>query len=92
MCRVQISVASITGSVSFRPGQTRHFGDDKIAEPQISIPKDQVKDELRQSGVLQKLIVIGEAAARLSTKFKEQHPEIEWADIVGFRNIAVQVW
>ncbi|MBN1812743.1 MAG: DUF86 domain-containing protein [Anaerolineae bacterium] len=48
-----------------------------------------VKDELRQAGVLQKLIVIGEAAAHLSKEFRALHPEIEWADIVGFRNIAV---
>ena len=46
-------------------------------------------DEMRQSAVLQKLIVIGEAAARLPMAFREQHPEIEWADIAGFRNIAV---
>jgi uncharacterized protein with HEPN domain len=48
-----------------------------------------LSDELRQSAVLQKLIVIGEAAARLSGDFREQHPEVEWSDIVGFRNIAV---
>ena len=50
---------------------------------------DLIDDELRQSAVLQKLIVIGEAAARLPREFRERHPEIEWADIVGFRNIAV---
>ena len=48
-----------------------------------------MKDELRQAGVLQKLIVIGEAAAHLSKEFRALHPEIEWADIVGFRNFAV---
>lgn len=48
-----------------------------------------LQDELRQSAVLQKLIVIGEAAARLSPEFRACHPAIEWADIVGFRNIAV---
>jgi uncharacterized protein with HEPN domain len=48
-----------------------------------------LNDELRQSAVLQKLIVIGEAAARLPMEFRERHPEIEWTDIVGFRNIAV---
>ena len=51
--------------------------------------KDLIDDELRQSAVLQKLIVIGEAAARLPREFRERHPKIEWADIVGFRNIAV---
>ena len=48
-----------------------------------------LQDELRQSAVLQKLIVIGEAAARLPLEFQARHPDIEWADIVGFRNIAV---
>lgn len=48
-----------------------------------------VDDELRRSAVLQKLIVIGEAAARLPREFTERHPEVEWADIVSFRNIAV---
>lgn len=51
--------------------------------------EDFLGDELRQSAVLQKLIVIGEAAARLPKRFRDQHPEIEWADIVGFRNIAI---
>lgn len=46
-------------------------------------------DEMRRSAVLQKLIVIGEAAARLPAHFKERHPELEWVDIAGFRNIAV---
>ena len=46
-------------------------------------------DELRQSAVLQKLIVIGEAAAHLPSEFRNKHNDIEWEDIVGFRNIAV---
>ena len=50
---------------------------------------DFFRDELRQSAVLQKLTLIGEAAARLPTEFTERHPEIEWVDIVGFRNIAI---
>ncbi len=52
--------------------------------------KDFLGDELRQSAVLQKLTVIGEATARLPKGFKDQHPAVEWLDIVGFRNIAVQ--
>lgn len=48
------------------------------------------RDELRQSAVLQKLIIIGEAAARLPRAFTVQHPETPWADIVAFRNIAIQ--
>jgi len=48
-----------------------------------------MQDELIQSAVLQKLIVTGEAAVRLPRTFTEQHPGIEWADIIAFRNIAV---
>jgi uncharacterized protein with HEPN domain len=46
-------------------------------------------DDMRRSAVLQKLIVIGEAAARLTDEFCRMHPDVEWQDIIGFRNIAV---
>lgn len=48
-----------------------------------------MQDELVQSAVSQELTVVGEAAARLPRNFTERHPEIEWADTVAFRNIAV---
>lgn len=48
-----------------------------------------LKEDLLRSGVLQKLIVIGEAAARLPADFCKRHPEVEWSDIAAFRNIAV---
>lgn len=48
-----------------------------------------LQDELRQSAVLQKLIIIGEAASHLPGSFRQSHSDIEWEDIVGFRNIAV---
>lgn len=53
---------------------------------------DFMQDELRQSAVLQKLIVIGEAAARLPRGFTEGHPEVPWPDIVAFRNLAVHAY
>jgi uncharacterized protein with HEPN domain len=48
-----------------------------------------LREELRQSAVLQKLIVIGEAVAHLPGYFQKRHREIVWEDIIGFRNIAV---
>lgn len=45
--------------------------------------------DLLQSAVLQKLTLIGEAAARLSPEFKASASLIPWSDIVAFRNIAV---
>ena len=50
-----------------------------------------LQNEVLESAVLQKLIVIGEAAARLPRRFKEEHLEVEWTDVIGFRNIAVHV-
>ena len=51
-----------------------------------------VSNELVQSAVLQKLIVIGEAAARISTDLRNKRGEVEWADIIAFRNIAVHAY
>jgi len=51
--------------------------------------QDFIVDEMRQSAVLQKLMIIGEAVARISESFRKQYPEIPWTDIVGFRNIVV---
>ncbi|MCX7007196.1 MAG: DUF86 domain-containing protein [Kiritimatiellaeota bacterium] len=49
-------------------------------------------DDLLRSAVLQKLSIIGEAAARLPKDFHARHPVVEWRDIVGFRNIAVHAY
>ncbi len=47
------------------------------------------QNEMMNSAVLQKLTVIGEAASRLPKEFTGRFPEIPWADVIGFRNIAV---
>jgi uncharacterized protein with HEPN domain len=51
-----------------------------------------LQNELLQSAVLQKLMIIGEAASRLPKEFRDRHSEIEWEDIIGFRNIAVHAY
>lgn len=51
-----------------------------------------LSDELRQSAVLQKLAVIGEAAARIPDNFRERYPAVPWRDIVAFRNIGVHAY
>lgn len=50
------------------------------------------RDAKTQSAVIQKLIVIGEAAARLPQDFKDRYPQIEWRDVVTFRNILVHAY
>ncbi|PYV38342.1 MAG: DUF86 domain-containing protein [Acidobacteria bacterium] len=51
-----------------------------------------IDNDVVRSAVLQKLTVIGEAAARLPKKFRGRHPEVEWDDIIAFRNIAVHAY
>lgn len=46
-------------------------------------------DDLVRSAVLQKLTVIGEAAGGLSVERREAHPEVAWARVRAFRNVAV---
>jgi len=51
------------------------------------LSKDAFLDDARtQSAVLYQLIVMGEAAKRLSTEFRTQHPEIPLSLIAGMRD------
>jgi uncharacterized protein with HEPN domain len=44
------------------------------------------ESKLVRSAVIQKLMVVGEAASRLSNQFRESHSEIAWNEISAFRN------
>ncbi len=41
---------------------------------------------LAQDGVIRRVLVIGEAARRLSHQFRNAHPEVPWPLITGMRN------
>lgn len=49
-------------------------------------------NEMQRSAVMQKLTLIGEAASRISSELKTRHPDIEWGDIIGFRNYAIHAY
>ena len=51
-----------------------------------------VGSDLLRSATLQKLSIIGEASARLSDGIKTRYADVEWRDIVGFRNIAIHAY
>lgn len=53
---------------------------------------DFIGNDLLRSAVLQKLSIIGEAAAKLPKEFRMRYSTVPWADIVGFRNIAVHAY
>jgi uncharacterized protein with HEPN domain len=61
------------------------------ARKAIALSKDLTLDALQASDLHQNAIIyilqtIGEAATKVSTEFREQHPEIEWAMIIGMRH------
>ena len=50
------------------------------------------ESELLRSAVVQKLSVIGEAAARVSDELRARHPEVPWPQLIAFRNILVHAY
>lgn len=59
---------------------------------------DFLKNPLVQDAVIRNLEIIGEATKKLSTEFRQKHPEIEWKKIAGMRDklihdyIGVDLW
>ncbi|MCX9025011.1 MAG: DUF86 domain-containing protein [Candidatus Methanoperedens sp.] len=51
--------------------------------------EDFENDELVQTWIVHHLQIIGEAARALPDSFIDQHPEINWSEIIGMRNILV---
>jgi uncharacterized protein with HEPN domain len=47
---------------------------------------------LLRSAVVQKLAIIGEAAARVSEELKTRCPQVPWPQIIAFRNILVHAY
>jgi uncharacterized protein with HEPN domain len=50
------------------------------------------ESELVRSAVVQKLAVIGEAAAHIGDAMKALHPEVPWSRVAAFRNVLVHAY
>jgi uncharacterized protein with HEPN domain len=46
-----------------------------------------LKDRVRVRALERSIELVGEAARRVSTSFREAHPEIPWRQLIGQRNI-----
>jgi uncharacterized protein with HEPN domain len=51
-----------------------------------------VADEKTFDAVIRNLEVIGEATRHLPAELKQQHPEVEWRSIAGFRDVAIHAY
>ncbi|BAZ47324.1 nucleotidyltransferase (plasmid) [Chondrocystis sp. NIES-4102] len=61
----------------------------KIEKYTIKGKAEFFKDELISSWILLQLQIIGEAARSMSVETKEKHSQINWQDIIDFRNLLV---
>jgi len=48
-----------------------------------------LEEFLLQKAIERLLEILGEAARRIDREFHAQHPEIDWAQIIGLRNVIV---
>lgn len=65
----------------------------QIADFQRGVSKETfATDTKTQSAVLYQLLVIGEAAKRLSRRFRSQHHTIPWALIAGMRDHLIHAY
>jgi len=55
----------------------------------VSKYKDFMADGRTQDAVMFNLIIMGEAAGRISEIFQADHPEVPWSSIIGTRNVIV---
>ena len=43
----------------------------------------------KRFATIKQIEIIGESCTRISSPIKEKYPEVEWKNIVGFRNISI---
>ncbi|MBM4043442.1 MAG: DUF86 domain-containing protein [Planctomycetes bacterium] len=66
---------------------------DAIAQYLAGVDRDTfLKNLEKRDAVLLKLIIIGEAAARVPKELRDRHPQVPWANVIALRNMSVHVY
>ncbi len=60
------------------------FTEDLTLEEFLSRGKDR---DMARLAVERELEILGEAARRVGSRFRDEHPDIPWKEIVGLRNV-----
>ena len=47
------------------------------------------QDKLHTYALVHSIQIIGEASYKLTKEFRDDHPEVEWRDIIGWRHVLV---
>lgn len=71
LIRVRHMVDAVREALSFAQGKSR---------------TEIEHDRMLALAIIKELEIIGEAAAKVSTKARDAHPAIPWTDIIGMRN------
>jgi uncharacterized protein with HEPN domain len=48
--------------------------------------EDLAQDMMKQYAVVHGIMIIGEAARRVSQEFRDKHPELPWQNMIGMRS------
>jgi uncharacterized protein with HEPN domain len=51
-----------------------------------------LRDRKTQSAVLHQILILGEAAKRVSKTYRDQHPDIPWRQMAGMRDVLIHAY
>lgn len=68
------------------------FARDAVAFAEGMEYADFAEDRRSQFAILKAIEIVGEAAAHVSERTRDAHPEIPWRDVIGMRNRLVHAY
>jgi len=63
---------------------------EKAMEYANGLPEDRfLGSSLHQDAIIRQLMIMGEAAKKVSSEMRQGHPEVPWKKIAGFRDVLI---